>query len=283
MVQNLLLWVTFGLALTAFIVGILALVIKRKVVEKEIVFEDEAVKLKNGIIFARGFSNEPYKTNKEPTVIQEELIRAFKVSDGLTSMSEGNLDVAHNITCQRLSDGKLNIQNGSLTTTGSVSADTIVVNRSLDQPAEHYANIYVLNMQEVNFETIQEWKPISTNTKGTQLFFPGFAELHHGVVIAKQNKIQLPKRGKWRYEFNLMVQGNGSCVLGASFDSNVPKLVNGYGQGLGTILLHGFGIVDVVDTEIPYQLYFQHLQEPKSGEYGLRLQDGHVMLQYIGR
>ena len=283
MIATVLSWVTFGVAIAALVVGILSMVIKRKVIQKEIVFEDEAVKLKNGVIFAKGFSNEQYKTNKQPTIIKEEQIRAFKFSDGMSQMSEGNLDVSKNISCQRFSDGTLNIQDGSLTTTGSVIADHFTATRSFDVPAENYANMYVLEMQEVNFSNIQEWKPIAANTKATQWFFPGFADLHHGVTIGKQNKVQLQKRGKWRYQFNLFVLVQGQCVVAASFDNQPPKLANGYGRGRDQILIHGFGVVDVTDTETSYKLFFQHLQEPTSGEYGLQLQDGHVLLHYMGR
>jgi hypothetical protein len=283
MISKIVLWIAFGLSLSALIIGILALTLKRKVIQKEIVFEDQAVKLENGIIYARGFSNEPYKTNRQATVIKDEQIQSFEFSDGMSKMSEGNLNIANRITCQRFSDGALNIEKGSITTTGTVVADHIIATRTMDVPAEYYANIYILEMQDVNFTKIQNWQEIATNTKSTQYFFPGFNKSHHGVMIGKKNQLQLHKTGKWKYQFTIHVASQGKCHIAASFDKECPQLSNGCAQGIDNLYVHGFGILDVTDIELNYKLYFQHLKEPSSGEYGLQLKDGHLLLEYIGR
>ena len=282
--QYIIVYVTLSIAILALVVGVVALSVKRTVVQKEIVFEDDSVKLKDGIVFAKGFSNEPYKTNKEATMITDKLIQAFKFSDGMSQMSEGNVDVAQQISCRRFSDGTLHIENGSLTTSASITADNILVTRSLDAPAEYFANMYALQMQEVHFSKQREWKDVATNTNAAQFFFPGVDKsLHHGVTISKHNKIKLQKKGKWRYEFTFLILGKGFCCVGANFDHSTPKLTNGYGSGTDRVYVNGFGIVDVVDVETPYKFYFQHIDDPSSGEYGLQLEEGHIMLQYIGR
>jgi hypothetical protein len=198
-------------------------------------------------------------------------------------MSEGNLSIAKDITCRGLSDGKLNIQNGTLTTSGNLVADNIVANRSIDVPAEYYANMYFLNMQQVHFSKSLQWKLVSETTNSTQIYFPGVSELHHGVNIRKNNRIQLERRGKWSYQYTFLVRGQGYCIVGATFDHLNPNMVNGYGQGTNDIIVHGFGILNVLDTEVFYQLYFQHLREPTSGELGLQLQEGNISFNYLGR
>lgn len=280
---NTLPWITFCLALVGFIISIIALVAKRKVIHKEIVFEDEAIKLENGIIYARGFSNEPYKTNKISSLIKDEEIVANRFSDGMTNMSNGNLEVYNKITSKSFSDNILNIQNGSITTSGSITADHIIASRSMDIPAQFYADVHMLEMQPVNFSKTGEWKNVAESTNGSQLFFAGYVELHHGVTLLSKNKIQLNKTGKWLYQYKIIVTCKGQCVVRTSFNNNIPKLADGYASGSDTLHVSGFGIIDIKDTDKPCEFFFQHQEVPTSEEYFLYLNEGHIMLKHLGK
>lgn len=270
-------------AVTALIIAIVSLSFDRKVVHKEISIQDEAVKLENGIIYAKGFSNEPYKTNKQATVVQEDQIRANKLSDGLSEMSGGHLSVADRVKCMRFTDGTLNIQHGTVTTTGSIIADELTATRSLNIPSKNYAYMLILEMQQVNFNNKQEWKEIAENTKGVQWFFPGHCRAHDGVTICKNNRIQLHKQGRWRYQFGMVVAGKGECAVAATLDKEEPKIGSGFGAGTNVVNVNGFGIVDVSDTDSLYRMFFQHTQKPSSGEYGLSVVDAHVLVEFMGR
>ena len=264
--------------------SVIAFLSKKTTVKTEIVFEDENVNMKNGIIYAKGFSNEPFKINKDPIVISEETVLASKLSDGLSKMSNGNLEVKKDITCRGFSDGTLNIKGGSLTTSGSLTTDDLVVNRSLDFKAQNFADIVILDMQPISFDHVLEWRSIATNTKSTQFFFPGSKDLHHGVSIESNNRVQFHKLGKWSFRYMLDVDSRENTVSVSSCFGNYEdnnKIADGRTRGRGTIQLTGFGILNVINTAHLFDIAVQHDVEPT--EMGLEVTGGHLVVIYLGK
>lgn len=286
-----------SVAFIALVLGIVSLSLKRTEVQKRIVIQDDEISMKDGIVYAKGFSNEPYKTNKQVSAISKNQVTSALITDGLSTMQEGNLHVKYNIESKRFSDGTLTVEAGDLTTSGHISTDKLTVNRVLSMPAHNYAQIFILGMNPVNFSEQQEWKPISEQTKNTQLFFPsGLNKLHHNVTIQKGNKIQLHQEGRWMYQFSCVVSAQDDVLVGMTLSEKRPQLSHGYAshyvktqensiiQPKDTteqFVITGNGILAVEHTDSLFNLWFSHTS--KLGDnLELTFVDGTVSLLHIG-
>jgi hypothetical protein len=287
--------VATGIAFISLILCILALTMKKSTMEKKVVFKDEEFSVKNGVIFARGFSNEPFKTNKQKSAVTSENVTSHTLTDGYSKMTEGNLVVHNQLSTQKFTDGNLIIEGGNLSTSGTINADRLHITRGISQPAEFYASVFLLEMNPVNFANIQEWKPINMNTSRTQLFFAAFDKLHHGVSVHNGNKIQLHQVGRWMYNFNFLTAAYSPVIIGASLSEKAPQLASGFGtvtseaetsiaskeSGRMTTHVNGSGVISVDDIDNLYQIWFQNMRQVDN--YELQVLDGHLSLQYLGR
>jgi len=253
--------------------------------EKKVLVNDKDFSAKNGVLYARGFSNEPFKTTQQATIVGERTIAAETVTDGSTIMTGGNVTVKDTMTAKRVTDGNMVMENGDLTTSGCLTADRIIVNRGLSVPAEYFAHIFILSMNPVDFQEHNEWKPIGSTTKKIQLFFPGDDRLDHGVSLHNGNKFQLHKEGRWQYSFIWIVRtDDNDAVIGAALSQHEPKLASGYGisNGVGKqSIVSGTGVLNVNDIDDLFQFWITHTQQVV--EHEVQVIDGHATITYLGR
>ena len=281
------------LGLTAFVIGLMALSNgNQPIIQRQIVIKDDAVSMKDGVIFAKGFSNEPFKSTEQVSAVMGNTVTARVLTDGQSIMKGGNMTVSHAIQGSEITDGTLMIARGDLTTTGHISADRLTINRGITVPAEYYADVMVMGMNPVSYTDCKHWKPLSATTNETQLFFPvvedDLSTISHGVSLHDGNKVQLYKIGRWKYEFNFIMKchigSRGNICIALSEDE--PKLAHGYGVGNGEydFVASGSGTILVNDIDNLYRLWAQHLtpQDGEDSRYTLQLQEGMLSLYYIG-
>ena len=271
------------LALVAIVLSLISLT-TNKSGEKHIIVDDKDFKSRNGVLYARGFSNEPFKTTQQATIVGDNSIAAETLTDGSSVMTGGNLKVKHMVEARRLTDGKIVMENGDLTTSGCLSADRIVVNRGFSTPAEYFAHVFILAMNPIEFDAIHEWKTIGCTTKKLQLFFSGDDKLDHGVSLHPENKLQLHKEGKWKYSFTWIIHTDDpNAIIGAAFGHKQPQFAVGYGVSStnNKCIVSGTGIVQVNDVDDRFQFWLNHNEVVE--QHQIQLLHGHTTITYIGR
>ena len=284
---NIVVWVALAIAIAALAVGIVSLAVKRNTVKREIVVKDEALEVRDGIMHAKGFSNERFKKNGGSVVIAKDKVTAEAITDGHSEMRDGRLRVKKDVVCKQLSDGVLELSEGNLTTTGELVADTIRANRKLSAPASGFGEIQVLEMETIAFpadsekDTATRWQPIAHTTKRQQIFSrPGMT---NGMSICNDNALKFHMCGLWEYSVCFEVEASESArvAIGIGAEKSKPEMCAGIARG---DQVAGSGMLCVQDDHVPYQFSMKHVESPpKSCEASLRVRSGRATFRYLGR
>lgn len=257
--------------------------------ESKLHINKEAFSARDGIVHVRGISTERYKSKSQATIIDDSHIISHAISDGHSTLSEGNLNIAKDITCGRFVNGSIIMEDGNFTSSGTLTADHLMLNRSISVPAELYAKVFILDMNPVQLPAINAWTPINESSSVGRMFFPGNFKLDHGISLNHDNTIQFHQPGRWQYSFSFLFQPSGvihAPVVGVAISVETPQLVDGFGVvGNENFTIDGSGVFLVEDTDHAYKFWLQHVKSiaAQGLTATLQLDSAHVFFRYIGR
>jgi hypothetical protein len=227
----------------ALLIGIINIFFKQTQIEKQIIVNDQMIKMNDNIISVQG-------------------LKTSKIIHGNSELNNGEFTNLNNIESKQFTDGIMTIKNGNMTDLKEIETDFLKVQKGLNIPASNYGTVHITQMNKIEFNNI--WETIDNTTKNNKLFFT--LDQKGDNITTINNSIQLHKLGQWQYNFSCVIKVEDDVSIGMTCSENEPNLPAGFTSFYKSsqhkenfTVINGSGIIHVQDTDSLHKIWVSHI------------------------